>query len=111
MGRRRFAEPEPSGPIDTLRGATAVAELDLHGETADSGRQRVDWFLDRWGRQRPGAVVRIITGRGHRSEDGKAVLAPLVRRMLDENASALVREWTTDVGGGSFLVRVGAPGI
>ncbi len=49
MGRRRFTKPEPSEPIDTLHGATAVAELDLHGETADSGRQKVAWFLDRWG--------------------------------------------------------------
>ena len=48
MGRRRFTEPEPSKPIDTLHGTTAVAELDLHGETVDSGRQKVGPSSCRW---------------------------------------------------------------
>lgn len=105
MGRRRFTEPEPSGPIGTLVGATAVAELDLHGETADSGMQRVAWFLDRWGRQSPGAVVRIITGKGNRSTT-RAVLLPMVRDLLDGACAHRVEEWTTEMSGGSVVVRL-----
>ncbi len=109
MGRRRFTEPEPSGPIGTLPGAVAVAELDLHGETADSGRQKVDWFLDRWGRHRPGAVVRIITGKGNRSTLG-AVLLPMVRDLLDGACAHRVEEWTTEMSGGSVVVRLKGTG-
>ena len=105
MGKRRFTEPEPSGPIDTLHGATAVAELDLHGETADSGRQKVDWFLDRWAQQRPGEVVRIITGKGTRSAAGP-VLLPMVRDLLDGACAHRIEEWTTETSGGSVVVRL-----
>ncbi len=105
MGRRRFTEPEPSGPIDTLPGAVAVAELDLHGETADSARQKVAWFLDRWGRQRPGAVVRIITGKGNRSTTGP-VLLPMVRDLLDGACAHRIAEWTAEMSGGSVVVRL-----
>ncbi len=109
MGKRRFTEPEPSGPIDTLRVATAVAELDLHGETADSGRQKVEWFLDRWARQRPGAVVRIITGKGNRSTAG-AVLLPMVRDLLDGACAHRIEEWTTEMSGGSVVMRLKGKG-
>ncbi len=105
MGRRRFTEPEPSGPIDTLHSATAVAELDLHGETADSARQKVEWFLDRWARQRPGDVVRIITGKGNRSITG-AVLLPMVRDLLDGVCAHRIEDWTTETSGGSVVVRL-----
>ena len=105
MGRRRFTEPDPSGPADTLHGATAVAELDLHGETADSARQKAEWFLDRWARQRPGAVVRIITGKGKRSDAG-TVLLPMVRELLDGACAHRVDEWTTERSGGSVVVRL-----
>ena len=103
MGRRRPSEPEPSGPINTLHGATVVAELDLHGETADTGRQKVEWFLERWGKESPGAVVRIITGKGNRSPTG-AVLLPMVRDLLDGACAHRIQEWTTEMSGGSVLV-------
>lgn len=103
MGRRRFSEPEASGPINTLHGATAVAELDLHGETADPGRQKVVWFVDRWRKQHPGAVVRIITGRGNRSTTG-TVLLPMVRDHLDGACAHRVQEWRTELSGGSVVV-------
>ncbi len=105
MGRRRFTEPEPSEPINTLHGAMAVAELDLHGETAYAARQKVEWFLDRWGRQRPGAVVRIITGKGKRSAAG-AVLPPMVRDLLNGACAHHIDEWTTERSGGSVVVRL-----
>ncbi len=109
MGRRRFVEPEPSEPIDTLHGATAVAELDLHGETADSGRQKVAWFLYRWWRQRPGAVVRIIPGKGNRSTTGP-VLLPMVRDLLDGACADRIEEWTTEMSGGSVVMRLKGKG-
>ena len=105
MGKRRFTKPKPSGPIDTLHSAPAVAELDIHGETADSGRQKVAWFLDRWGSQRPGAVVRIIAGKGNRSTTGP-VLLPMVRDLLDGACAHRIEEWTTEISGGSVLMRL-----
>ena len=107
MGKRRAINPEPSGPLFGLHGSAISDQLDLHGEVADVASRKATWFIDRWARQQPGAVVRIITGKGNRSTAGKAVLEPAIRRILDENASEHVREWTTDIGGGSFLVRVG----
>ena len=105
MGKRRFTEPEPSGPSFGLHSAIVAGELDLHGESADSAEQKVKWFLDRWSRTNPGAVVRIITGKGTRSA-GDAVLLPLVRDLLNGPGARFVDEWTNDTSGGAVLVRV-----
>jgi hypothetical protein len=48
-------------------------------------------FLLRCSRTRPGAVVRVITGRGNRSA-GPAVLQPLVGRLLRGPLSRYVAE-------------------
>lgn len=67
------------------------AELDLHGLKADVVRQRVAWFLEN-------AVfhgfeaVRIITGKGSRSEQGP-VLRPLVEDYLDGPGREFAVEW------------------
>ncbi len=74
MGRRRFTEAEPSGPIDSLHGAAVTAALDLHGETADSAERKLTWFLQRWAQQQPGAVIRIITGKGSPSRSYPVLL-------------------------------------
>ncbi len=105
MGKRRFTKPEPSGPINILHGAVAEAELDLHRETADSAQQKVEWFLERWARQRPGGVVRIITGKGSRSTEGP-VLLPMVRDLLNGALADRIDDWTTETSGGSVLVRL-----
>jgi DNA-nicking Smr family endonuclease len=67
------------------------AELDLHGVKADAVQEKVGWFLEN-------AVfhgfeaVRIITGKGSRSETGP-VLRPLVEAYLDGAGRTLVVEW------------------
>ncbi len=109
MGRRRFTEPKPSGPIATLHGSPVDDKLDLHGETARSAEKKVTFFVERWCRRQPGAVLLIITGKGSGSSGGP-VLQGHVRSLLDGPLAGSVDEWTTDVGGCAILVRVRRPG-
>ncbi len=111
MGKRRFAEPKPSGPVATLHGAAVDDKLDLHGETARSAEKKVTFFVERWCRRQPGAVLLIITGKGSGSPGGP-VLQGHVRSLLDGPLAGSVDEWTMDVGGGggAILVRVRRPG-
>jgi DNA-nicking Smr family endonuclease len=59
----------------------------------------------RWSASRPGAVVRVITGRGNRSEAGP-VLRPLVRELLEGRLKRYVRRYSVETGGGAYLVQV-----
>ena len=109
MGRRRFTEPKPSDPIATLHGTTVDDKLDLHGETAKSAGKKVTFFVERWCRRQPGAVLLIITGKGSGSPGGP-VLRDHIRRLLDGPLAGSVDEWTMDMSGGAILVRVRRPG-
>ncbi len=104
MGKRRIPKVEPD-PIRTLHGSLPEETLDLHGMSAQEAERRVEFFLDRWARSEPGAVLRIITGKGARSP-GTPVLRGRVRELLDEELTGVVQEWAVDAGGGGFLVRV-----
>ena len=67
------------------------AELDLHGVTAAEVQQKVAWFLENshfYGFE----AVRIITGKGSRSEEGP-VLRPLVEEYLNGTGRTFVVEW------------------
>ena len=108
MGRRRYAKPKPSGPIATLHGAALDDKLDLHGETARTAEKKVTFFVERWCRRQPGAVLLIITGKGSGSP-GDPVLRGHVRRLLDGRLAGSVEEWTMDMSGGAIIVRVGRP--
>ena len=89
-----------------LRTAIVVDRLDLHGLTVRAARSRVVDFLATAQRQHAGAVVRIITGAGHRS-DGPARLRPMVEQLLGSPAvSHAIEAWRRDVDGGSYLVRL-----
>lgn len=81
--------------------STPTATLDLHGFRADEVQRAVEPFLRR---QRSGAVVHIITGRG-RGSPGKPVLGPRVRALLGGSLSALVGAFVKDEDGGGYLVR------
>ncbi len=94
----------PSTPR-TLHSALVADELDLHGLTADEAERHLEMFLRRVARSEPGQVVRVITGRGARSE-GRPVLQPVVRGALDGWLADYVAEWAVDVGGGAYLVRL-----
>lgn len=89
----------------TLHNAVVVETLDLHGHTADEAERRLEMFLDRIAATAPGAVVRIITGRGVGSA-GKPVLQGAVRDALNGWLRDQVDEWVVDVGSGAYLVRV-----
>lgn len=67
------------------------AELDLHGEFADGVEEKVGWFLENAVFHQFEAV-RIITGKGSRSETGP-VLRPLVEKYLDGPGRKWVVEW------------------
>ena len=105
MGKRRTMKPEPSGPSGSLHGAVVADTLDLHGENSVTAERRLESFLVRYHRTQPGAVVRVITGRGTRSEDGP-VLPGIVTQLLDGGLQRYVSDFTVDHGGGAYLVRV-----
>ena len=56
-------------------------------------------------RQRGGAVIHVITGKG-RGSSGGAVLRPLVSGLLKGELRPLVADWSLDESDGGFRVRV-----
>jgi DNA-nicking Smr family endonuclease len=106
VGKRRIPLKSDTAPVDSLLGKPVEDQVDLHGLDARSAELRVQAFIDRCVKTRPGAVVRIVTGKGNRSE-GKAVLFPLVRRLLGENRVPGVVRHTAEPGNGAFLVQTG----
>jgi DNA-nicking Smr family endonuclease len=105
MGKRRKIPVVQPDPVRTLHGSFPADTLDLHGLTADQGERKVRHFLEVWHRREKGAVVRIITGKGVRSE-GAPVLLGRVRELLSGPLSDRVDEFVVETGGGSYLVRV-----
>ena len=104
MGKRRFTNPDPSGP-PTLLGAIPEDRLDLHGENAADAVRKLGWFLDRWEHQHPGAVLEVVTGRGSRSA-GAPVLQPTIERALQSEFAGRIEQWVHQPGGGAFLLRL-----
>ncbi len=109
MGRRRPRPAKPSGPSGSLHFAVVHDEKDLHQLTAAEAAVQLESFLLGWSRQRAGAVVRVITGRGNRSAGGP-VLRPLVRELLVGRLAPLVADFAVEAGGGAYLIRVRAEG-
>ena len=106
MGRkRRLAQVTGHEPPRTLLGKIPARELDLHRVPADQAEILVRNLLMTGSREGPGQVVRIITGKGNRSQGGP-VLMPLVRGLLETSLASFVAEFTVDRDGGSFLVRL-----
>jgi DNA-nicking Smr family endonuclease len=109
MGRRRPRAAKPSGPRDSLHFAVVLDERDLHHLTAEEAAVQLESFLLGWSRQRPGAVVRVITGRGNRSAGGP-VLQPRVRELLTGRLAHLVEDYALESGAGAYRVRVRGEG-
>jgi len=105
MGKRRRIPLVQPDPVKTLHGSFPVDTLDLHGCTADEGERRVRDFIEAWRRREPGAILRIITGKGLRSQ-GPPVLIGRVRELLAGPLSPLVDDYVVETGGGSYLVRI-----
>ena len=106
MGKRRPATPLPSILPDTLYGASVDAQLDLHGIRTVPAIQRVEGFLAGWVDRKPGAVLRIITGKGTHSIDGP-VLLEAVGDMLRQRIGGQITDMVRDSGGGGWVVRLG----
>jgi DNA-nicking Smr family endonuclease len=85
---------------------TPAATFDLHGQTVSEAAANADRFLRAQAKARPGAVVRLITGRGRAG--GGAPIRTRVRsqlRALREQGTA-VRDYVLEETEGSFLVRL-----
>jgi len=105
MGKRRIPLKTSTDSVDSLLAKPVEAEADLHGLDAGSAKVKLESFLSRLAQTRPGSVVRIITGRGNRSEGGP-VLQPLVRDLLDGHLAKHVQRYTLISAGGAYLVQV-----
>jgi DNA-nicking Smr family endonuclease len=105
MGRRRPRSAKPSGPSHSLHAAVVDDERDLHFLTAAEAAVQLESFLVGWSRRRAGVVVRVITGKGNRSQGGP-VLQPRVRELLVGRLSPVVEDHALESGGGAFLIRV-----
>ena len=82
------------------------ATFDLHGQSVLDAVSNAERFLRAQLRARPGAVVRLITGRG-RAGGGSPVrdrVRSLLRRLKD--SGAVVRDYLLEDTDGSFLVRL-----
>ena len=104
MGKRRTPIVSGGEPR-TLHGRPVAARLDLHGLTAAQAERRVDSFLLSASRAHRGEVVKIVTGKGSRSE-GPEVMRGLVRDAIVERHAETVADWGVETGGGAYLVEI-----
>jgi DNA-nicking Smr family endonuclease len=84
----------------------ADAQLDLHGQTVLEAVTNAERFLRAQRKARPGAVVRVVTGRG-RSGGGAPIrtrVRTLLRALREEGA--VVRDYELEVSEGSFLIKL-----
>lgn len=83
-----------------------AAEFDLHGQTVLDAVANVERFLRAQRKARPGAVVRLVTGRG-RGGGGAPIrtrTGTLLRRLREEGV--VVRDFALEPGEGSYVVRL-----
>jgi len=103
MGKRRI--PTVSGGTPrTLHGRLVASTLDLHGLDAASAKRRVASFLQSAARAHRGEVVKIVTGKGSRS-DGPEVMRDLVLGAITGEFAHLVADWGVATGGGAYLIE------
>ena len=108
MGKRRPAKVPPPKLRHSLHTALPDHTVDLHGLRAREAVLRVENVLETWVRRQPGAVLRIITGRGNRSPDGP-ILRGAMEELLRNEVGERVADLALDSGGGGWLVRVKGP--
>jgi DNA-nicking Smr family endonuclease len=84
----------------------ADAWFDLHGQTVSQAVANAERFLRAQARARPGAIVRLITGRGRAG--GGAPIRTRVRTLLKNlrEGQTIVRDYVLEDSEGSFLVRL-----
>ena len=84
-----------------------AADLDLHGQSVLEAVATAERFLRAQRKVRPGAPVRIVTGRG-RGGGGAPIrtrVRTLLRRLREEGT--VVRDYVLEDTEGSFVVRLG----
>lgn len=84
----------------------ADAMFDLHGQSVTEAVANAEQFLRSQARARPGAVVRVVTGRGRVA--GGAPTRTRVRTLLRrlKEAGQVVRDYVLEDSEGSYLVRL-----
>jgi len=83
-----------------------AAHLDLHGQSVLEAIANAERFLRAQRKARPGATVRLVTGRG-RSGGGAPIrtrVRTLLRRLREEEG--VVRDYLLEDTEGSFLVHL-----
>jgi len=85
---------------------SADVTFDLHGQTVLEATANAERFLRAQAKARPGAVVRLITGRG-RGGTGAPVRARVRSLLRTLKASgAVVRDYALEETEGSYLIRL-----
>lgn len=81
-----------------------AAHLDLHGQSVLDAVANAERFLRAQRKARPGATVRVVTGRGRGG--GGAPIRTRVRTLLKalREEGAVVRDYLLEDSEGSFLV-------
>jgi DNA-nicking Smr family endonuclease len=82
-----------------------AATYDLHGQSVLEAVRNAESFLRSQARARPGAVVRVVTGRG--KSGGAAPIRTRTRSLLKRlKEQGAVRDYMLEDSEGSFLVRL-----
>jgi DNA-nicking Smr family endonuclease len=81
------------------------ATLDLHGDTLEQARDRLDRFLQSCLTHHI-KCVRIVHGKGYGSKDGEPVLKQTIRRWLTQLEPVLAYAECAETDGGSGAVQV-----
>ena len=98
--------PRTEAPVLDWTDRPAQATFDLHGQTVSEAAANAERFLRVQAKARPGAVVRLITGRGRAG--GGAPIRTRVRTLLRalQDQKIVVRDFVLEDSEGSFLVRL-----
>ncbi len=112
VGRKRTGNTSAQSLARAVRsgGVQHDDHIDLHGMTVAQAWQRLQWLMDE---SRPGTwVIRVVTGKGLNSKDGRAVLAQEIpaRLRADDRVLEVVQAVKARDGGQGawfFRFRVG----
>jgi DNA-nicking Smr family endonuclease len=83
-----------------------AATFDLHGQSVTEAAMNAERFLRAQAKARPGAVVRLVTGRGRGGRG--APIRSRIRVLLGtlKQSGRVVRDYMLEHTDGSYLVRL-----
>jgi DNA-nicking Smr family endonuclease len=99
--------PQAGGPLMLdWTDRSPDATFDLHGQSVAEAVTNAERFLRAQAKARPGATVRLITGRGR--SGGGAPIRTRIRSLLRacKESRAIVRDFVLEETEGSYLVRL-----